>query len=149
MILCHSGLVKNFVAAPLDLPCCPLNRLRVDSFLPRFNEWMDYAHLEGCHYSMFLSSLTPPHEGMPLLWKPQSCLCFHISGEQSLAMSRLDSTNGSAWAPQSYLIWKVQNQMLHRQEKARWKDLLQLTDQLGCFFSNSSSTFRDISLAKT
>jgi hypothetical protein len=99
MILCHSGLVKNFVAAPLDLPCCPLNRLRVDSFLPRFNEWMDYAHLEGCHYSMFLSSLTPPHEGMPLLWKPQSCLCFRISGEQSLAMSRLDSTNGSAWAP--------------------------------------------------
>ena len=36
---------------------------------------------------------------MPLLWKPQSCLCFHISSEQSLDISLLDSTNGSARAP--------------------------------------------------
>ena len=71
---------------------------------------------------------------MPQQWKPQSCLCFHISCEYSLDISRLDSTNGSARGPHSCLGREVQNQMLHRQEKARWKDLLQLTEQQRCHF---------------
>ena len=36
--------------------------------------------------------------------------------------------------PHLCLIREVHNQMLHRQEEARWKDLLQLTEQHGCRF---------------
>ena len=71
---------------------------------------------------------------MPLQWKPQFWLYFYIFCEESSDISRLDSTNGPARAPHSNLIWEVHNQMLHRQEEARWKDLLQLTDQHRCRF---------------
>ena len=54
--------------------------------------------------------------------------------EESLDISQLDSTNGPARPPHSCLIQEVHNQMLHRQEEAGWKDLLQLIEQHGCRF---------------
>jgi hypothetical protein len=39
----------------------------------------------------------------------------------------------------------VHNQMLQRQEKARWKDLLQLTEQLGCHFFPTPQPLSEIS----
>jgi hypothetical protein len=71
---------------------------------------------------------------MPLQWKPQFWLYFYIFCEESLDLSRLDSTNGPTRAPHLSLIREVQNQMLHQSEKVGWKDLLQLTEQHRCHF---------------
>jgi hypothetical protein len=43
----------------------------------------------------------------------------------------------------------VQNQMMHQQEKARGKIFSNLQTNSGAIFSNSSTTFRDISLAQS
>ena len=71
---------------------------------------------------------------MPLQWKPQFWFYLYIFCEESLDISRLDSTNGPTRPPQMCLGREVHNQMLHRQEEARWKDLLQLIEQHRCRF---------------
>jgi hypothetical protein len=72
-----------------------------------------------------------------------------ISSEQSLAISQLDSTNVFARPPNRTSFGRCKIKCCIDKKKPGGKIFTNLQTNSGAIFSNSSTTFRDISLAQS